>query len=45
MTLRTYQREAVEATYEYLRTCDGNPCIVIPGDGEISRRDAETQRF
>ncbi len=30
MELRPYQREAVEAVYEHLRTRDANPCIVLP---------------
>ena len=30
MELRDYQREAVERTYDYLRTSKGNPCIVTP---------------
>lgn len=30
MELRYYQREAVERTYDYLRTSKGNPCIVTP---------------
>ena len=29
IVLRPYQAEAVEAVYEYLRTRDGNPCVVI----------------
>jgi DNA repair protein RadD len=28
--LRDYQREAVAAVYEHLRTRDDNPCVVIP---------------
>ena len=28
--LRPYQKEAVEAVYEYLRIRDDNPCIVLP---------------
>ena len=31
--LRPYQREAVEAVYEHLRTRDDNPCVVIPTAG------------
>jgi DNA repair protein RadD len=31
--LRPYQREAVDAVYEFLRTRDGNPCVVIPTAG------------
>ncbi|GMU38258.1 MAG: hypothetical protein AMXMBFR22_24490 [Phycisphaerae bacterium] len=30
MQLRTYQREAVEAVYEHLRTRIDNPCVVLP---------------
>ena len=30
MELRPYQREAVEAVYEHLRTRDTNPCVVLP---------------
>ncbi len=30
MELRPYQREAVEATYDFMRTHDDNPCIVLP---------------
>ena len=33
MKLRNYQREAVDATYEYLSTSDGNPLVVIPTAG------------
>ncbi len=33
MVLRPYQREAVDAVYEFLRTRDDNPCIVIPTAG------------
>jgi len=33
IVLRPYQAEAVEAVYEYLRTRDGNPCVVIPTAG------------
>jgi DNA repair protein RadD len=33
MILRTYQREAVQAVYEFLRTRDDNPCVVIPTAG------------
>ena len=33
MQLRPYQQAAVNATYDYLRTHDGNPCIVIPTGG------------
>ncbi|MBU0639601.1 MAG: DEAD/DEAH box helicase [Planctomycetes bacterium] len=33
MELRTYQREAIDAVYEFLRTRDDNPCIVIPTAG------------
>ncbi|GJQ27328.1 MAG: hypothetical protein HBSAPP02_23600 [Phycisphaerae bacterium] len=33
MELRPYQREAVEAVYEHLRTRDDNPCVVIPTAG------------
>ena len=31
--LRTYQQEAVDATYRYLENHTGNPCIVIPTAG------------
>lgn len=31
--LRPYQQEAVEAVYDYLRTQDDNPCVVIPTAG------------
>ncbi|MCK6486572.1 MAG: DEAD/DEAH box helicase family protein, partial [Phycisphaerae bacterium] len=30
MELRPYQREAVDAVYEFLRTRDDNPCVVLP---------------
>lgn len=30
IVLRPYQREAVDAVYEHLRTRDDNPCIVLP---------------
>jgi len=30
MELRPYQREAVQAVYEHLRTRDDNPCVVLP---------------
>ncbi|MDD5698381.1 MAG: DEAD/DEAH box helicase family protein [Victivallaceae bacterium] len=30
MKLRPYQKEAVEAVYEHLRTRDDNPCVVLP---------------
>ncbi|MBL9030286.1 MAG: DEAD/DEAH box helicase family protein [Phycisphaerae bacterium] len=33
MELRPYQREAVQAAYEHLRSRDDNPCIVIPTGG------------
>jgi DNA repair protein RadD len=33
MQLRVYQREAVDAVYEFLRTRDDNPCVVIPTAG------------
>ncbi len=33
MQLRPYQREAVEAVYQHLRTRDDNPCVVIPTAG------------
>ena len=29
-TLRPYQQAAVDAVYEYLRTKQGNPCVVLP---------------
>jgi DNA repair protein RadD len=31
--LRPYQRQAVEAVYEFLRSRDDNPCVVIPTAG------------
>ncbi|RIK82081.1 MAG: DNA helicase [Planctomycetota bacterium] len=33
MELRPYQRQAVEAVYDFLRTRDDNPCLVIPTAG------------
>jgi len=33
MQLRPYQHEAVDAVYEFLRTRDDNPCVVIPTAG------------
>lgn len=33
ITLRYYQQEAVEATYEHIRNSETNPCIVIPTGG------------
>ena len=33
MILRPYQRDAVDAVYEFLRTRDDNPCVVIPTAG------------
>ncbi len=33
MQLRPYQQEAVEAVYQYIRTKDDNPCVVIPTAG------------
>ncbi len=33
MELRPYQRQAVDAVYEHLRTRDDNPCVVIPTGG------------
>ncbi|MCZ2098807.1 MAG: DEAD/DEAH box helicase [Anaerolineae bacterium] len=33
MTLRPYQRDAVEAVYRHLRAQDDNPCVVIPTAG------------
>lgn len=33
MELRNYQREAVDAVWNHLRTRDGNPCVVIPTGG------------
>ncbi|MBK9187351.1 MAG: DEAD/DEAH box helicase [Phycisphaerales bacterium] len=33
MNLRPYQREAVNAVYEHLRSRDDNPCVVIPTGG------------
>ncbi len=35
MQLRDYQQAAVNAVYDYLRTKDGNPCVVLPtGSGK-----------
>lgn len=35
MQLRPYQQEAINATYQWLRTHSGNPCIVAPtGSGK-----------
>ena len=33
LTLRPYQQAAIDAVYRYLRTNNGNPCIVIPTGG------------
>ncbi len=33
MKLRDYQKQSVDAVYEYLRNRDGNPCVVIPTAG------------
>ena len=33
LELRSYQNEAVEAVYQYLRENDDNPCVVIPTAG------------
>jgi DNA repair protein RadD len=33
MELRPYQREAVEAVYDFLRRREDNPCVVIPTAG------------
>ncbi|MBI5864930.1 MAG: DEAD/DEAH box helicase family protein [Planctomycetes bacterium] len=33
MQIRPYQREAVDAVYEFLRTRDDHPCVVIPTAG------------
>ncbi len=33
MELRPYQREAVDAVYDFLRTRDDNPCVEIPTAG------------
>lgn len=30
MQLRPYQREAIDSAWNYLRACDGNPCLVLP---------------
>lgn len=30
MELRPYQRGAIDAAWNYLRECDGNPCLVLP---------------
>jgi DNA repair protein RadD len=49
MQLRPYQQAAVEATYDYLRSHDDNPCVVIPTAGGKTPlmaticRDAVTQ--
>ena len=35
MELRSYQKEAVDAVYDYLRRQNGNPCVVLPtGSGK-----------
>ncbi|MCL2118036.1 MAG: DEAD/DEAH box helicase family protein [Planctomycetaceae bacterium] len=35
LTLRPYQQEAIDAVYRYLRTQNGNPCLVAPtGSGK-----------
>ena len=35
LTLRPYQREAVDAVYRHLRNHDDNPCVVCPvGSGK-----------
>ena len=44
MKLRPYQREAVEAVYEHLRTRDDNPCVVIPTGGGKTHVIAEICR-
>jgi len=33
MILRDYQQRSVEAVYSFLRSSDGNPCVVIPTGG------------
>ncbi len=33
LALRPYQQSAIDALYQYLRTKNGNPCIVIPTGG------------
>ena len=33
MQLRPFQHEAVAAVYDYLRSRDDNPCVVIPTGG------------
>jgi DNA repair protein RadD len=33
ITLRDYQRAAIEAVYDHLRARDDNPCVVIPTGG------------
>ncbi len=33
MQLRPYQQQAVDAVYDFLRTRDDNPCVVIPTAG------------
>ena len=33
LTLRPYQREAIDAVYRHLREHDDNPCVVIPTAG------------
>lgn len=42
--LRYYQRDAVEAVYEHLRTKDTNPCVVIPTAGGKSICIAEVAK-
>lgn len=44
MILRPYQSASVDATWDYMRTCAGNPAIVIPTAGGKSLIIAETAR-
>lgn len=44
MQLRPYQRQAVDATWDYMRCASGNPAIVIPTAGGKSLVIAETAR-
>ena len=44
LELRPYQREALEALDEYLRTKDGNPCVVLPTGSGKSLEMAEAIR-
>ncbi|MBN2641374.1 MAG: DEAD/DEAH box helicase family protein [Victivallales bacterium] len=44
MSLRYYQRDAVDSVWKYLRTHDDNPCVVIPTAGGKSHVLAEICR-